>query len=978
MLSDNNSLPVTRAQLDIWLAEQTAHTNTEWQLGLFVKIEGVVERDALEWSIRRVVQEAEPVRATFLEVDGEVFQLPVDRQDVELAFYDVSGSPHPVQEARELAAAIQRAPMPLTGPLFKFALFQTQDDEFCFFGSCHHIVLDGSGIALVGNRIASVYSAVVSGAPIPTALFGSLAELVDCEAEYEESDDYLGDQDYWSKNLPLEGEPHDRSTQAATEGDPYWPSAPVQLDPVVLRRVEELSETWNVPRSAVLTAACALLVRQWDGAGSEVVLDFPVTRRVKPESKTIPGMVAGAVPLVLNTSPDATVVGFCEHVDKRIREALQHQRFPVHALERKVHSRGPGQLANRVSVNFLPSTFTLDFGGAAASGSLTNAGVVGGFGMFFSDADNQLFLTTMGVGQPFSNFESAELASRLERLLVAMTADPARSLSSMDLLDADEAAGLDVLGNRAVLASPAPVGNSIPALFAGQVERTPDAVALTGVGRSMTYRELDEASNRLAHLLIARGAGAGTCVALLLNRSVEAITAILAVLKTGAAYVPIDPVVPEARVRFVLDDADPIAALTTAGLMDRLNGCELTVVDVTDPRIDSFPGTPLPAPMADDVAYVIYTSGTTGVPKGVAITHQNVTQLVESLDPALVGPEQVWTQWHSLVFDVSVWDIFGALLHGGRLVVVPESVARSPQEFGALLAAERVTVLSQTPSAAGMLSPQGLESMALVVAGEACSSDLVERWGAPGRVMINAYGPTEATVYATISAPLSPDSTVVPIGSPVPGAALFVLDKWLRPVPVGVVGELYVAGRGVGVGYLRRAGLTGSRFVACPFGGVGTRMYRTGDLVCWGADGQLQYLGRADEQVKIRGYRIELGEIQAALAEVEGIDQAVVIAREDRPGDKRLVGYVTETVAGATDPAAVRAALSQRLPGYMVPAAVVVLECLPLTVNGKLDRRALPAPEYVDADVYRAPATVTEELPPRASMPRCWGWSGSG
>ena len=345
------------------------------------------------------------------------------------------------------------------------------------------------------------------------------------------------------------------------------------------------------------------------------------------------------------------------------------------------------------------------------------------------------------------------------------------------------------------------------------------------------------------------------------------------------------------------------------------------------------------------------------MPKGVAITHHNVTQLIESLDPGLAGPGRVWTQWHSYSFDISGWEIFGALLHGGRLVVVPESVAGSPEDLHALLVAEQVSVLSQTPTAVGVLSPQGLESVALLVGGEACPAEVVDRW-APGRVMVNEYGPTETTMWVALSAPLTAGADVVPIGSPVSGAALFVLDGWLHAVPAGVAGELYVAGAGVGVGYVGRAGLTGSRFVACPFGSAGARMYRTGDLVRWGHDGQLEYLGRADEQVKIRGYRIEPGEVQAALAGVEGVAQAVVIAREDRPGEKRLVGYVT----GTADPVGLRVVLAQRLPGYMVPAAIVVLEALPLTPNGKLDKRALPAPEYTDTDRYRAPATPTEEI----------------
>ena len=307
-----------------------------------------------------------------------------------------------------------------------------------------------------------------------------------------------------------------------------------------------------------------------------------------------------------------------------------------------------------------------------------------------------------------------------------------------------------------------------------------------------------------------------------------------------------------------------------------------------------------------------------------------------------------------------MWEIWAALLGGGSVVVVPESVTSSPVDFHALLVEERVNVLTQTPSAVAALSPEGLDSVALLLGGEACPAEVVDRW-APGRVVINAYGPTETTVYASMSAPLTPGSAVVPIGAPVSTAALLVLNRWMQPVQAGVVGELYVAGRGVGVGYWRRAGLTASRFVACPFGAPGMRMYRTGDLVRWGADGQLQYLGRADEQVKIRGHRVELGEVRAALSETDGVDQAVVIAREDRPGDRRLVAYVTETATGTTDPAAMRAALADRLPGHMVPAAVVVLEAIPLTVSGKLDARALPAPEYLSAHRYRGPADAVEE-----------------
>ena len=325
--------------------------------------------------------------------------------------------------------------------------------------------------------------------------------------------------------------------------------------------------------------------------------------------------------------------------------------------------------------------------------------------------------------------------------------------------------------------------------------------------------------------------------------------------------------------------------------------------------------------------------------------------------PTHLPAAQVWTQCHSFAFDFSVWEIWAALLGGGRLVVVPESVAGSPDDFHALLVAEHVNVLTQTPSAVAALSPQGLESAALLLGGEACPAEVVDRW-APGRVMINAYGPTEATVYASMSAPLTAGSGVCRSVRRCRGRRCLCWMGGCGRCRPGWSGSCMWPVAGVAVGYLGRAGLTGSRFVACPFGGPGARMYRTGDLVCWGADGQLQYLGRADEQVKIRGYRIELGEVQAALAGLDGVGQAVVIAREDRPGDKRLVGYVT----GTADPAEIRAQLAERLPAYMIPAAVVVIDALPLTPNGKLDTRALPAPEYRDVDRYRAPANAVEEV----------------
>ncbi|MDM4143247.1 condensation domain-containing protein, partial [Mycobacterium sp. FLAC0960] len=466
---DGRALPLTRGQLDLWLAQQTGHSNTEWQLGLFVRINGPVQRDALQWAIRQAVQEAEPTRVAFFEVDGAVFQRTIDDPNVELTFDNLIDSPEPVEEARRRALTIQRTPMPLTGPLFKFVLFQTRRDEYFLFACCHHIVIDGTGVGLVGHRIASIYSAIVSAGPIPTAVFGSLRDLVDCESHYEASADYRDDEAYWLANLPpdRDGQP---VPVGAGERDP-WPSAPVALDAAVMRRVHRFSDVWGVSQTSVITAACALLVRGWCPDGPDVVLDFPVSRRVRPELKTLPGMVAGVVPLVFTTAPESTVADFCKHVEARIDEAVVHQRFPVHALERKV--RGLTKSPERVSVNFIPSAFTLPFGGVTASASYTNSGQADGFGLIFTSDGDELFLSTAGRWAPWSGLDAPDLAELLQRLLIAMTADPTRRLRALDVVDEVECVRLGVWGNVSGLGrSVVPV--SVVGLFAAQVGRTPD------------------------------------------------------------------------------------------------------------------------------------------------------------------------------------------------------------------------------------------------------------------------------------------------------------------------------------------------------------------------------------------------------------------------------------------------------------------------------------------------------------------------
>ena len=748
----------------------------------------------------------------------------------------------------------------------------------------------------------------------------------------------------------------------------------------VHRDLTELARSRGATLFMVVHAAVAALLSRL-GAGTDLPLGSPVAGRTDPALDDLVGFFVNTLVLRTDTSGDPTFEQVLGRVRERALEALDHQDVPfehlveVLAPDRSLARHPLFQVMVAVQNNASPSLplpgldISLMPGGPAAARFDVELTVTENFAADGAPAGLGLSVTISD--DLFDPATAQTLGARLTRLLTAVAADPAVRIRDIDLLDPAERHQVLSAWNDTTREVP---DLTWPELVEAQAARTPWAPAVVSGNHMLTYAGLNRQANRLARLLVCDGAGPEQVVAVAMERSALMVTALLAVMKTGAAYLPVDPAYPAERISFLLDDSRPVLAVTDQRSADAVadllpvlvaddpdTAAELAAQDASEledgDRINPLrPGHP---------AYVIYTSGSTGTPKGVTVTHAGIPGFAQSeLDRFAVTSQARVLQFAAAGFDASVLEMVMAFAAGATLVVPPPGPLTG-DTLAAVLHDQHVTHALISPSALASLDTTDFPDLAtLIVGGEACGPDLVARW-APGRRMVNAYGPTEATVMVSTSAPLQPAKTAPPIGRPVDNTRLYVLDRWLRPVPPGVAGELYATSPGLARGYGNRPGLTAERFTACPFV-PGKRMYRTGDLVRWTPGGQLEYLGRADDQVKVRGFRIELGEIESVLAAHPAVAQAVVTVRQDTPGDKRLAGYVVPDTA-ATEPGDglaqdVRQFAASRLPAWMVPAAVTVLDAMPLNVNGKVDRTALPAPDYAAGPATRGPATVREEI----------------
>ncbi|OKK04807.1 non-ribosomal peptide synthetase [Streptomyces sp. CB03234] len=956
-----DELPLSLTQQRLWLVNRLQGPSGAYNMGLALRLSGRLDRAALAAAVTDVLARHESLRTVFPETDGRPRQEILTPADA-AAQARLIERPVTAEELDATVAATVAEGFDLTAGLaVRPRLLVLGPEEHVLLVVLHHIVADGLSLAPLARDLGTAYTARARGAaPAFTPMAVQYADYTLWQqtalGDETDPDSPLGRQlAYWKgqlSGLPEElALPMDRPrpTELSQRGD----IVRFDIDPGLHCRLIELGRAHRASLFMVLQSAVAVTLSKL-GAGTDIPLGSAVAGRGDARLDELIGCFVNTVVFRNDLSGDPTVSELLGRSREMALSAHAHQDVP---FERLVEALNPVRsLARNPLFQVMmdvqtPAESTLELPGLTTTPQQVDPGVTKIDLLFGLDERSAGQEAPAGISgrleystDLFDRATIEAMAARLVRVLEAFTAAPGRRVSAIRILsDSERSLVLGEFGTAPVV----PTGPLLPELFQAQAARTPDAPALVEGDTALTYAELDVRANRLAHALIAMGAGPEQRVAVLLPRSADLVTALLAVVKSGAAYVPVDPDYPAERIAYMLEDSSPALVLAGPGTLDAVPA-GLPVLDVTAQRhspVTDPADADRTAPLAPEhPAYVIYTSGSTGRPKGVVVTHRTVAVYLAYVRERYPSVAESALLHSPVSFDLTVTALYGPLISGGTVRV---TALEGPGS-----GAPRPGFLKATPSHLALLAvlPEEFSPVQeLVVGGEMLLGETVDEWreGRSGVTVINEYGPTEATV-GCVEYRIGPDDAApagpVPIGRPMWNSVIYVLDPALQPVPPGVAGEIYIGGGQLARGYLGRSGLTAERFVADPYGPPGARMYRTGDVGRWRTDGELEYLGRVDDQVKLNGFRIELGEVEAVLARHPGVAHAAAAVHEDRTGHRRLTGYVVPAEGRYPDPADVIAHAQGPLPAYMVPAAVVVLDALPLTPNGKLDRGALPAP----------------------------------
>ncbi|WP_226438027.1 amino acid adenylation domain-containing protein, partial [Rhodococcus yananensis] len=968
-----DSVPLSLAQQRLWFLNRFDSSTAAYNMPFAVRLVGELDSDALALALVDVVERHETLRTVYVEVDGAATQVVLDTDSVALDLM-----PRPVAEGDVDAALAELAHVGFdvsVEPPVRVAILRIAPDEHILAMVLHHIAADGLSFRPLARDVLAAYSSRREGhappwAPLPV-------QYADYTLWQRET---LGDEssaqslaareiEYWRTQLaglPEELDlPTDRPRPAVASN--AGARHEFRIDADIHRRLVELGRVHNASPFMVLHAAFAVLLSRLSGS-EDIMVGSPVSGREDTALDDLIGMFVNTLVLRTPVDPDRSFADLVDDVRRIDLEAYAHSHIPFERLVEVLNptrSQARHPLFQVALVVDAVESRTLDLSGVTATATELALPV--------SKFDLQLTLSLAldAEGRPDridATFEFATdlfdadsvntLAQRFVRILDAVGADPGRAVGDIALLSDAEYANLTTRTSGAAVAP-----RTLRRLMRDAVDAAPDGIAVSYEGRTLTYRELDAAAGRLARTLLHRGVGPGDLVAIAVPRSIDSVLAVWAVARTGAGFVPVDVTYPSDRVQHMLVDSGAALGITRAEHVDSLPADVDWIVSDSEAVHRSDVAAPdVPEIEVDPrtVAYVIYTSGSTGLPKGVAVTHLGLHNFcVEQFRRYEPTPDSRVLHVASPSFDASVLELLLALAQASTLVVSPPNVFGGP-DLAALIARERITHSFLTPSVVASMDPAGLDCLQhLVVGGEACPPELVARW-ARGRHLYNGYGPTETTIMTNISDAMVPGRPVT-IGGPIRGMRSLILDRRMHPVPAGIAGELYLSGIQLARGYHARAGLTAERFVANPFGEPGERMYRTGDVATWTDQGEVMYLGRSDFQIKIRGLRVELGEIDATLAGHPSIEFAATVGHTGPAGVTSLVAYVLAAPGHDVDVAELSLFAGKVLPTHMVPAVIVVLDELPLTPVGKLDRRALPEPEF-ETHVFRAPTTPIEEI----------------